>query len=76
MNREVEALKKLLNFQYEYKGYGQLRCRSCGALGHEDYSDAAKEMIRTLEECSVNCPFRQAREICDEQSTKQDTSNP
>lgn len=57
----LDVLRRLLNFQYEWMGYGRLRCRSCGSFAYED-----EGVTTSREECSETCPWRQAEEILKE----------
>ena len=60
----TEIIEKLIKFTYEYRGMGQLRCRSCGAYGEESFDDDGTD-CSTYEKHSENCPFRQAKEYLD-----------
>lgn len=48
-----EIIQKLLEFQYDYLGHEQHRCRSCGALNYFDFETGK---WYKNEACSNSCP--------------------
>jgi hypothetical protein len=55
-------LQRLVEFQWEYEGFGCLTCRSCGSVAWEN--DDGKGVHRMGgESCSHNCPFAQATQL-------------
>lgn len=52
------VIADLLRFQYEWLGWGRLRCRSCGSYAYEEVG-----VIGNKEPCSPNCSWERARRL-------------
>lgn len=57
-----EGLEKLMQFRWNDRGYGQLTCRSCGALASMDYDDDGGH-FRRIDKCSKSCPWQVAETL-------------
>lgn len=74
MARALDAITRLLRFQYESLGYGRLRCRSCGSLASEDYDEGRRDF--KAEPCSPICPFEIAKQVTLEASIYEKLERP
>src|SRR3990167_1326213 len=57
-----EGLANLLQFRWNDRGYGQLTCRSCGALASMD-NDEDGGHFRRIDKCSKSCPWQVAETL-------------
>jgi len=60
-----DIIRRLLGFRWNDRGYGQLACKSCGALASEHYDEAGSHLKR-IDQCSRSCPWRQAEEFLEQ----------